>query len=116
MITILDEYQENKSDDINNGVNILENVNYKLQFNNNYGQCEYKVNGKLIDDTYVLKENDKLEIKYTITNDGYAFSDNNFFENLIDIKTKKVSISVKKNMHGKTIDLSDYFEVVKKEG
>lgn len=116
VITILDEYQENKSDDINNGVNILENVNYKLQFNNNYGQCEYKVNGKLIDDTYVLKENDKLEIKYTITNDGYTFSDNNFFENLIDIKTKKVSISVKKNMHGKTLDLSDYFEVVKKEG
>ena len=31
-------------------------------------------------------------------------------------KTKKVKIIVKKNMDGKTLELSDYFDVVKKEG
>ena len=115
VITITDEFQENKSDDINNGVNILENVNLKLPSNNKYGECLNKVNGDVIDD-YVLKEGDDLELDYTITDSNYAFSDNNFIENLFDIKTKKVKIIVKKNMNGKTLDLSDYFNVVKKEG
>lgn len=115
VITITDEFQENKSDDINNGVNILENVNLKLPSNNKYGECLYKVNGDIIDD-YVLKEGDELELEYTITDSNYAFSDNNFIENLFDIKTKKVKIIVQKNMDGKTLELSDYFDVVKKEG
>lgn len=123
VITITDEYRENKSDDKNNGVIIFENVQIKLQFDNKYGKCEYKVNGKILDDTYaikendhtyLLKENDELELKYRITNGNYIFSDNNFFERFS--KTKKLTITINKNMNGKYFELSDYFDVVTKEG
>lgn len=110
-IIMNDNAEENSCD----GVKINKKVTIELPSSNAFGKAIYTVNNKEKNGFVDLNVGDELVIEYEITNSAYIFKDNNAFENLIKIKTKKKTITIDSKMDDTTLDLSKYFEIEKRE-
>ena len=97
------------------GATILEDVKITLPEKNKYGAVKYTVDSKEVKSSYIFKEGDELKIEYTITADGYIFSEQNAFEKLFKSKSKTETITITTEMNGKELDLEKYFKVEKEE-
>lgn len=97
------------------GLSVVENVTITLPSKDKYGTYEYKVNSKQVEDGHDFKEGDKLKITYTITKEGYVFSEQSLIDRMRKTKKKTETVTITKELDGTTLKMPEQFKV-KKEG
>jgi hypothetical protein len=89
---------------------------YTLTLNDNdpYGNVTYKLNGEVVSGKTNVRDSDKLEMEYEITDEDYEINNSGMLSFAKSKTSKKVPISVSEEYDGKTINRGDYIEVKKK--
>lgn len=104
-----------------NGFNeVVETNDYitlTLTPNGKYGKCIYTLDGKKVEGTKTVQKNQKLEIKYTITDNKFKFSDATIWNAITDWvgnMSKTVQIPLSVDMNNTSIDPDAYFDIIPK--
>lgn len=82
-----------------------------------HGTCVYKLNGEEISKTTTLnvREEDKLELEYELTDPDYEIKWEDFFHTLISSKKKTVPIQISSEIDGSIIKAEDKAVIERKE-
>jgi hypothetical protein len=85
-----------------------------LNDEDNYGKVTYKLNGTEVSGSIKVKEGDKLEIGYEITDNNYEVDNSGIFSFTKNKNKKSITITISSDHNGKTINRADYIDVKKK--
>ena len=111
------DYVKNQ-DDIINSHEILKYVSIRLNTDDKYGECEFTYNKESVSGVVLVKQEDEIKLKYTLTDPEYQITRGEGISSIIDNIFNKnqvtVSIKVTKEMDGKSINREEYITISKK--
>ncbi|MDO5156471.1 MAG: hypothetical protein Q4D51_10955 [Eubacteriales bacterium] len=109
-------YKFEVTDAKSNQVSIEVNKKYEVTLSDKeaHGECKFLLDGKPVSGTVLIRDGQKLEMQYTLTDDNYRIK-KGFFEGLFDRKNIiEEKIKITSELDGKTIVAEDYIEIEKK--
>ena len=117
--TVTKEASDSKAESLTETVDVNREFTVTLDPEGNYGSCSYKLNGEEQSGTIKVREGQKLELTYKITEDGYEFAESadgikGMIDSIIKSKERTAEIPIDAELDGKTIHPDDYIQVTKK--
>lgn len=113
-----------KIDNILNKLETKRLIEIAVDSSDTYGICKFLLNGKEINGTTSLRQEDELVMEYELTNDDYEIkrdSDgifgglNDVRKNIFSKNREKIEIPISYELDGACIDRETYIEVAEKE-
>ena len=93
-------------------------IRVNLDQTDSYGRCVYELDGRSVSGTIKVKEEQKLVLKYTLTNSDYKIvrsgGVNGFLGGMMHRNTESRTIPLSEKLDGKTIRRADYITVERK--
>lgn len=79
-----------------------------------FGTCVYTLDGTTVSGTVEIREGQKLEVTYTLTDRGYELADLGWWDGLWNDREQTVELAVDAEMDGQTICGEDWIDVQEK--
>lgn len=116
---VVQETESDVTDVLEKIMDVKRIFNVILDTKCDYGTCTYKLDGEVVSGTVQLQEGQELILTYKITNKDYAFANKSegidgFIHDLFKSSERTVIIPVTADLEGATINVNDWFDIVKK--
>lgn len=118
-LKVVQETESDVTDVLEKIMDVKRIFNVILDTKCDYGTCIYKLDGEVVSGMVQLQEGQELILTYKITNKDYAFANKSegidgFIHDLFKSSERTVIIPITADLEGATINVNDWFDIVKK--
>lgn len=116
ILTVQEQRSGNDAEALMETVQVRRVFTVILESEGKFGTCTYTLEGAPISGTVEIREGQKLEATYTLTDSKYELADLGWWDDLWDAKEQTVEIDIDADVDGQTICGEDWVSVQEKKG